>query len=201
MTSSGPQIVQKTIITTEGGDGRLSACKNLVIYLRFHQNENLLRFSRRRRLDDVFTTSHMRRTLARENFTSARRRRAISLSMLKVPIYRCVTPRFHKRWPLQPGRGQPFDLDKEVSHFIVWPNETWVELVNVAKDEWLCIDMKSCYPASFQGEGEAKPYYEIKGSGTRQTEWSGRQSMVHCQHFSRKIPSSDSGVVWKAVCG
>ena len=28
----------------------------------------------------------MRRTLARENFTSARRRRAISLSMLKVPI-------------------------------------------------------------------------------------------------------------------
>ena len=54
--------------------------------IRFHQNENLLRFSRRRRLDDVFTTSHMRRTLARENFTSARRRRAISLSMLKVPI-------------------------------------------------------------------------------------------------------------------
>ena len=53
--------------------------------IRFHQNENLLRFSRRRRLDDVFTTSHMRRTLARENFTSARRRRAISLSMLKVP--------------------------------------------------------------------------------------------------------------------
>ena len=36
--------------------------------IRFHQNENLLRFSRRRRLDDVFTTSHMRRTLARENF-------------------------------------------------------------------------------------------------------------------------------------
>ena len=34
----------------------------------------------------VFTTSHMRRTLARENFTSARRRRVISLSMLKVPI-------------------------------------------------------------------------------------------------------------------
>jgi len=32
------------------------------------------------------TTSHMRRTLARENFTSGRRRRAISLSMLKVPI-------------------------------------------------------------------------------------------------------------------
>ena len=30
-------------------------------------------------------TSHKRRALARENFTSARRRRAISLSMLKVP--------------------------------------------------------------------------------------------------------------------
>ena len=62
------------VCSTEGGDGCLSACKNLVIYLRFHQNENLLRFSRRRRLDDVFTTSHMRKTLARENFTSARRR-------------------------------------------------------------------------------------------------------------------------------
>ena len=85
MTSAGPQIIQETNITTEGGDGRLSACKSLVIYLRFHQNENLLKFSRRR-LDDVLTTLHMRRTLARENFTSARRRRAISLSMLKVLI-------------------------------------------------------------------------------------------------------------------
>ena len=77
MTSAGPQIIQETNITTEGGDRSLSACKSLVIYLRFHQNENLLKF-------DVLTTSHMRRTLARENFTSARRRRAISLSMLKV---------------------------------------------------------------------------------------------------------------------
>ena len=85
MTSAGPQIIQETNITAEGGDGSLSVCKSLVIYLRFHQNENLLKFSRRRRLDDVLTKSHMRRTLARENFTSARRRRAISLSMLKVP--------------------------------------------------------------------------------------------------------------------
>ena len=85
MTSAGPQIIQETNITAEGGDGSLSACKSLVIHLRFHQNENLLKFSRRRRLDDVLTKSHMRRTLARENFTSARRRRAISLSMLKVP--------------------------------------------------------------------------------------------------------------------
>ena len=91
MTSAGPQIIQETNITTEGGDGSLSACKSLVIYLRFHQNENLLKFSRRRRLDDVLTTSHMRRTLARENFTSARRRRAISLSMLKVPIANHLT--------------------------------------------------------------------------------------------------------------
>ena len=79
MTSAGPQIIQETNITTEGGDGSLSPCKSLVIYLRFHQNENLL-------IDDVLTTSLMRRTFARENFTSARRRRAISLSMLKVPI-------------------------------------------------------------------------------------------------------------------
>ena len=86
MTSAGLLIIHETNITTEGGDGSLLACKSLVIYLRFHQNENLLKFSRRRRLDDVLTTSHMRRTLARENFTSARRRRAISLSMLKVPI-------------------------------------------------------------------------------------------------------------------
>ena len=83
MTSAGPQIIQETNITTEGGDGSLSACKSLVIYLRFHQYDNLLKFGRRRRLDDVLTTSHMRRTLARENFTSARRRRA--MSMLKVP--------------------------------------------------------------------------------------------------------------------
>ena len=91
MTSAGPQIIQETKITIEGGDGSLSACKSLVIYLRFHQNENLLKFSRRRRLDDVLTTLHMRRTLARENFTSARRRRAISLSMLKVPSVVIIT--------------------------------------------------------------------------------------------------------------
>ena len=53
-------MIKKTIITTEGGDGCLSACKNLVIHLRFHHNENLLRFSRRRKLDDVLTTSHIR---------------------------------------------------------------------------------------------------------------------------------------------
>ena len=35
-------------------------------------------------------------------------------------------------WLLQPGRGQPFDLDKEVPHFIVWPNETWVTF-------WICV--------------------------------------------------------------
>ena len=85
MTSAGPQIIQETNITAEGGDGSLSACKSLVIYLHFHQNENLLKFSHRRKLEDVLTKSHMRRTLARENFTSARRRHAISLSMLKVP--------------------------------------------------------------------------------------------------------------------
>ena len=42
-------------------------------------------------LDDVLTKSHMRRTLALENFTSARRRRAISLSMLKVPNNIAIT--------------------------------------------------------------------------------------------------------------
>ena len=36
----------------------------------------------------------MRRTLERENFTSARRRRAISLSMLKVPI-QCYDDEIH----------------------------------------------------------------------------------------------------------
>ena len=95
MTSAGLLIIHETNITTEGGDGSLSACKSLVIYLRFHQNENLLKFSRRRRLDDVLTTSHMRRTLARENFTSARRRRAISLSMLKVPIITSITEKYN----------------------------------------------------------------------------------------------------------
>ena len=37
-------------------------------------------------MDDVLKTSHMGRTLPRENFTSGGRRRAISLSMLKVAI-------------------------------------------------------------------------------------------------------------------
>ena len=127
MTSAGPQIIQETNITTEGGDGSLSACKSLVIYLRYHQNEkpaeiqsstkarrrfdNLVPSATRLRMsltssvlrfadhvtkrnggsgdeNDVFTTSHMRRTLARGNFTSARRRRAISLSMLKGQMQR-----------------------------------------------------------------------------------------------------------------
>ena len=110
MTSAGPQIIQETNITTEGGDGSLSACKSLVIYLRFHQNENLLKFSRRRRLDDVLTTSHMRRTLARENFTSARRRRAISLSMLKVPILGFKTP-IHKFHPLKGTTSTPVTFE------------------------------------------------------------------------------------------
>ena len=86
LTSAGPQIIHQTIITTTGGNRWLWACKSLVLYLRFHQNGKPGTFSRRRGLDDVLTTSHMRRTLARENFTSARRRRAISLSTLKVPI-------------------------------------------------------------------------------------------------------------------
>ena len=37
-------------------------------------------------LSHVLTTSCMRRKLERENFPSARRRLAISLSMLEVPI-------------------------------------------------------------------------------------------------------------------
>ena len=52
----------------------------------FTRTENLPRFSCRRWLDDDLTTSHMRRKLVRENFTSARRRGPISLSMLKGPI-------------------------------------------------------------------------------------------------------------------
>ena len=73
----------------------LSACKSLVIYLRFHQNENLLKFSRRWRLDDVLTTSHMRRTLARE----------ILLPPVVIVSFRCrclrslflALKRFHRR--------------------------------------------------------------------------------------------------------
>ena len=85
LTSPGPHITHQTIITTKGINRWLLASKSLVVYLRFHQNGKLGKFSRRRRLDDVLTTFHMRRKLARENFTSGRRRRAISLSMLKVP--------------------------------------------------------------------------------------------------------------------
>ena len=47
---------------------------------------NLPELRRRRRLDDVLTTSRMPRRFARENFTSGRRRCPISSLMLKVPI-------------------------------------------------------------------------------------------------------------------
>ena len=47
---------------------------------------NFPEFRRRRRLDDVLTTSRMPTRFAWENFTSGRRRRPISSSMLKVPI-------------------------------------------------------------------------------------------------------------------
>jgi len=45
------------------------------------------------------------------------------------------------------------------------------------------VDMKACYPASFQGEGEAKPYFERFGRpvGRRMTRaqlWLARQSAV-----------------------
>ncbi|MEW8689177.1 MAG: hypothetical protein AB2556_25425 [Candidatus Thiodiazotropha sp.] len=36
--------------------------------------------------------------------------------------------------------------------------------------EVVSIDMKACYPASFQGMGEAKPYFER--SDTKLTAWS-----------------------------
>ena len=45
----------------------------------------------------MFTTSHMRRTLARENFSSARRRPALSLSMLKVPNVFPLNEKFRER--------------------------------------------------------------------------------------------------------
>ena len=50
----------------------------------------------------------MRRTLARENFTSARRRRAISLSMLKVPIVGCT--RFTLDDSLKRLKNYPFAI-------------------------------------------------------------------------------------------
>ena len=46
---------------------------------------NLPELRRRRRLYDVLTTLRMPRRFGRENFTSGRRRRPISSSMLKVP--------------------------------------------------------------------------------------------------------------------
>lgn len=57
-------------------------------------------------------------------------------------------------WPLQPGQGQPFDLDKEVPHFIAWSNEIWVELENVAKDEFEVDDAIAVFSTwRVQGEG------------------------------------------------
>ena len=49
----------------------LSACKSLVIYLRFHQNETMLKFSRRRRLYDVLTILVPSATRLRMSLTSS----------------------------------------------------------------------------------------------------------------------------------
>ena len=58
----------------------------MVVVVKYrHRAIVLLR--RRRRLDEVLTTLRMPRRFARENFTSGRRRRPISSSMLKVRIY------------------------------------------------------------------------------------------------------------------
>ena len=59
--------------------------KSLVVYLPFHQNGKPAQIQSSTMGDDL-TTSHMRRKLVGENFTSARRRGPISLSMLKVPF-------------------------------------------------------------------------------------------------------------------
>ncbi|MEW8689070.1 MAG: hypothetical protein AB2556_24890, partial [Candidatus Thiodiazotropha sp.] len=46
-----------------------------------------------------------------------------------------------------------------------WP---WRTLDSMGHDTWevVSIDMKACYPASFQGMGEAKPYFERLGHPT-----------------------------------
>ena len=69
---------------TRGKKSDLHA-KSIVLYLRFSDDGKPPEFCRRRRLDDVLTTLRMPRRFERENFTSGRRRRAISSSMLKVP--------------------------------------------------------------------------------------------------------------------
>ena len=69
---------------TRGGKSDLHA-KSIVLYLRFSDDGKPPLLRRRRRLDDVLTTLRMPRRFARENFTSGRRRRPISSSMLKVP--------------------------------------------------------------------------------------------------------------------
>ena len=51
----------------------------------FTRTPNPQEFRRRRSLDNVQASSRLRRTFARENFTSGSRRAAISSSMLKFP--------------------------------------------------------------------------------------------------------------------
>ena len=51
----------------------------------FTRTPNPQEFRRRRSLDDVQASSRLRRTFARENFTSGNRRPAISSLMLKFP--------------------------------------------------------------------------------------------------------------------
>ena len=60
---------------------------------------NLPEFRLRRRLDDVLTTLRMPRRFARENFTSGRRLRPVSSSMLMVPNVRRRQPSLLTFWP------------------------------------------------------------------------------------------------------
>jgi hypothetical protein len=43
------------------------------------------------------------------------------------------------------------------------------------KDGWVCIDVKDCYPAAFEGHGECKPYYKLYG---------------HPSHFFKRIAAN-----------
>ena len=58
--------------------------------------------------------------------------------------------------------------------------------------EVISIDMKACYPASFLGEGEAKPYFECFGHPTHRMT---RVSMYQCpRHWPRLCPGPWVGI-------
>lgn len=76
--------------------------------------------------------------LYRQGIMAALRYDSYVLQMYYSPIPQEVEQRL--QWPLR-----PFDLDTVVPHPVAWPNEPWVDLVDMAKDEFEVDDASAVF--------------------------------------------------------